>query len=158
MENIKTPVNEKINLSSEKTPLQKVGAFLKEARQARNLSTEELSRQLRIGEEQLIAIESGEEKSLPEKVFIKAMIKRVSEKLSLDTNFILEEFNGRSIKKEEQYSPDSTKKKSTPNDYKLLPVMIILSALLGLISSMYLINYLSEYKYQNSEVLNMSEN
>tara|TARA_Y100001968_G_scaffold333489_1_gene396621 strand:- start:3611 stop:4087 length:477 start_codon:yes stop_codon:yes gene_type:complete len=154
VESIKSNLNEEINHSSQKTPLKKVGAFLKEARQARSISTEELSRQLRIGEEQLIAIESGEEESLPEKVFIKAMIRRISEKLNLDTNFIIEEFKGRSIKKEEQYSPVSIKNKTSSNDYKIFPVMIILSAILGLISSIYFINYLSETRLEKSELSN----
>ena len=83
---------------SGKTSLQKVGEFLKEARQGRNLSIEDLSSSLRIGKEQLIALEAGDEKSLPEKVFIKAMVRRIAEKLNLDTTFILEELNGRVIK------------------------------------------------------------
>ena len=91
------------------SPLQKVGEFIREARQGRNLSIEDLSLSLRIGQEQLIALEEGDEKSLPEKVYIKAMVRRISEKLNLDTSFIFEELNEQK-KNEPQYSPVINKK------------------------------------------------
>ena len=80
-------------IANTKSPLQKVGEFLKEARQGRNLSIEDLSSSLRIGKEQLIALEEGDENGLPESVFIRAMVRRIAEKLNLDTSFILEELN-----------------------------------------------------------------
>ena len=47
---------------------------------------------LKIGAHQLQAIEEGNEEKLPEKVFVKAMISRISQKLKLDTEFIMNEF------------------------------------------------------------------
>ena len=79
--------------ATKKSALRTVGEFLREARQGRNLSVEDLSSSLRIGKEQLIALESGDESALPEKVFIRAMVRRIAEKLNLDTSFILEELN-----------------------------------------------------------------
>ena len=58
------------NIADKKSTLLKVGEFLKEARQGRNLSVDDLATSLRIGKEQLIALEEGDEKSLPEKVFL----------------------------------------------------------------------------------------
>ena len=81
------------HVANKKSALQNVGEFLREARQGRNLSVEDLSSLLRIGKEQLIALESGDESALPEKVFIRAMVRRIAEKLNLDTSFILEELN-----------------------------------------------------------------
>ena len=81
------------HVANKKSPLRTVGEFLREARQGRNLSVEDLSSSLRIGKEQLIALESGDESALPEKVFIRAMVRRIAEKLNLDTSFILEELN-----------------------------------------------------------------
>ena len=52
-------------IADKKSPLQKVGEFLREARQGRNLSVEDLSSSLRIGKEQLIALEKGDETLLP---------------------------------------------------------------------------------------------
>ena len=85
--------SDRTHVANKKPPLQTVGEFLREARQGRNLSIEDLSSLLRIGKEQLIALESGDESALPEKVFIRAMVRRIAEKLNLDTSFILEELN-----------------------------------------------------------------
>ena len=122
------------HVANTKTPLQKVGDFLREARQDRNLSIEDLSSSLRIGQEQLIALEEGDENSLPERVFIRAMVRRIAEKLNLDTSFILEELNEKR-KDESRYSP-VIKKESPKNKKNVNPFsMVILSGFLGLITS-----------------------
>ena len=64
-----------------------------------------------LGKEQLIALESGDESALPEKVFIRAMVRRIAEKLNLDTSFILEELNEK--KKNEPKPSPVIKKKNT---------------------------------------------
>ena len=121
-------------VANTKTPLQKVGDFLREARQDRNLSIEDLSSSLRIGQEQLISLEEGDENSLPERVFIRAMVRRIAEKLSLDTSYILEELNEKR-KDESRYSP-AIKKESPKNKKNVNPFsMVILSGFLGLITS-----------------------
>ena len=66
------------------TSLEKVGAKLRQTREEKLLTTKKLAQSLQIGEEQLIALENGEEKLLPEHIFIKAMIRRVSDRLGLD--------------------------------------------------------------------------
>tara|TARA_Y100001968_G_scaffold78361_1_gene69656 strand:+ start:4 stop:498 length:495 start_codon:yes stop_codon:yes gene_type:complete len=143
-------------IANKKSPLQKVGEFLREARQSRNLSVEDLSSSLRIGQEQLVAIEEGDEKSLPEKVFIRAMVRRISEKLDLDTSFIFEELNEK--KNEHQYLPsiskDNTKKVKKINPFK----MIILSGALGLITSFLVVNYIEKnqknfFENQKSKII-----
>ncbi len=139
---------EKKNRPKEKTSLQKVGEFLKEARQGRNLSIEDLSSSLRIGKEQLIALEAGDEKSLPEKVFIKAMVRRIAEKLNLDISFILEELNGRIIKSIE-YKPVQKKNTSLKNK-KLNPIiMVIIPGILGLITSLITLKYFEQEQKQS---------
>ena len=79
--------------SSLNFPLQKIGNFIKEARLSRNQSVSELATDLKISIQQLKAIEEGREDLLPESVFVKAMIKRISEKLKLDTSFIESELD-----------------------------------------------------------------
>ncbi len=155
MKKIEIPTKNEINLSTDKTPLQKVGSFLKEARQARNLTTTELANQLRIGEEQIIAIENGKENLLPERVFIKAMIKRISEKLDLDTIFILEEFNGRETLNTEIQIPvarEETRYRFT----KLIPFMFVFSGLLGISCAIFLTNYIKSYKAPVTTEINQS--
>ena len=127
-------------IADKKSPLQKVGDFLREARQGRNLSVEDLSSSIRIGKEQLIALEEGDEQSLPEKVFIRAMVRRIAEKLNLDTSFILDELNEKKktlpkpnplIKKED------ARKKLVFNPFG----MVILSGTLGLFTSIIALKY-----------------
>jgi len=106
-------------IANKKSTLRTVGEFLREARQGRNLSVEDLSSSLRIGKEQLIALESGDESALPEKVFIRAMVRRIAEKLNLDTSFILEELNEN---KDNEPKPSPViKKKNTIENKKLNP-------------------------------------
>tara|TARA_Y100001968_G_scaffold223515_1_gene206179 strand:+ start:174 stop:671 length:498 start_codon:yes stop_codon:yes gene_type:complete len=128
-------------IANKKPALKTVGEFLKEARQGRNLSVEDLSSSLRIGKEQLIALESGNEGALPEKVFIRAMVRRISEKLNLDTSFMLEELNEK--KKNEPNPSPLIKKKNTRKNRNLNPLsMVILSGALGLFTSIMVLKYI----------------
>ena len=130
-------------VADKKTSLQKVGEFLQEARQGRNLSVEDLSSSLRIGKEQLIALEAGDERALPEKVFIRAMVRRIAEKLNLDTSFILEELNEK--KNNEPKPSPIIKKRNTRKNVKLNPFsMLILSGTLGLFTSIVLLKYIQK--------------
>ena len=129
------------HVANKKSALQNVGEFLREARQGRNLSVEDLSSLLRIGKEQLIALESGDESALPEKVFIRAMVRRIAEKLNLDTSFILEELNE---KKDNEPIP-MIKKKNTRKNKNFNPfIFIILSGALGLFTSIMLVKYIQK--------------
>ena len=136
-------------IANEKSALRTVGEFLREARQGRNLSVEDLSSSLRIGKEQLIALESGNEDALPEKVFIRAMVRRIAEKLNLDTSFILEELNEK--KNNESKSNPVIYKKNTRNIKHFNPfIIVILSGILGLSSSIMLLKYIQ--KEQNNSI------
>ena len=90
MDEIKS--NNSDNNPKNNSSLKRIGNFIKEARVSRNKSIEELASDLKIGSHQLQAIEEGNEDHLPEKVFIKAMVRRISEKLKVDTDFIMSEF------------------------------------------------------------------
>ena len=137
------------HLANKKSPLRTVGEFLREARQSRNLSLEDLSSSLRIGKEQLIALESGNESALPEKVFIRAMVRRISEKLNLDTSFILQELKE---KKNNEPKPNLIiKKKNTKKNKNFNPfIVVILSGGLGLLTSIMLLKYIQ--KGQNDSI------
>ena len=137
------------HVANTKTPLQKVGDFLREARQDRNLSIEDLSSSLRIGQEQLISLEEGDENSLPERVFIRAMVRRIAEKLNLDTSFIFEELNGKR-KNEAKYSPVINKQRPNKNKKLNQFSMVIISGTLGLITSILVLKYIE--KDQNNSI------
>ena len=138
-------------IADKKSPLQKVGEFLREARQGRNLSVEDLSSSLRIGKEQLVALEEGDEQSLPEKVFIRAMVRRIAEKLNLDTSFILDELNDK--KKNVAKPTPLIKKKNARKKKHFNPfVFVILSGVLGLFTSVIALKYIQSF--QNDSINN----
>ena len=156
------PKSDNSYFAHDKSPLKKVGEFLREARQGRNLSIEDLSSSIRIGKEQLIALEEGNESSLPEKVFIKAMVRRIAEKLNLDTSFIFEELN-EGKKNEPKYNPvinkESPRKKEYLNQFR----MVIISGFLGLLTSIFVLKYIEKnqsdsFNRQESDVLLLDKN
>ena len=129
--------------------LRNIGNFIKEARLSRNQSIEELALNLKIGAHQLKAIEDGNEDQLPEKVFIKAMVRRISEKLKLDTEFIMKEFNTEreEVKIEEIVEEVSNKNQRTENknlNQLGFSTFILLSGILGLLASSFIVNIFSD--------------
>ena len=141
MEKSENRKSDSSHVANKKSELRNVGEFLREARQGRNLSIEDLSSSLRIGKEQLIALEAGNEGAPPEKVFIRAMVRRIAEKLNLDTSFILEELNE---KKNNDPKPSPViKKKNARKNKNLNPfIIVILSGSLGLFTSIIVLKYI----------------
>ena len=129
------------NNKREDSSLIRIGNFIKEARLSRNQSIEELSYDLKIGAHQLEAIEEGNEENLPEKVFVKAMIRRISQKLKLDTEFIMDELKTerKEVKIQEIVEEVSKKNYKSRQSKNLNPVgfliFILISGFLGLIAS-----------------------
>ena len=152
MEEIKsfTENNNKIENSS----LKRIGNFIKEARLSRDQSIEELASDLKIGVHQLKAIEEGNEEKLPEKVFIKAMVRRIAQKLKLDTEFIMNEFKTerKEVKIEEIVEEVAKKNLKSSQSKNLKPlgfvIFILISSSLGLIASSLIFNLLPE-SFQN---------
>ena len=143
--------------------LKRIGNFIKEARISRNQSIEELASDLKMGVHQLQAIEEGNENCLPEKVFIKAMVRRISEKLKVDTDFIMSEFK---TEREELKIEDivqevsiKAKKQRNLNNHNSVEVIIfiLISGILGLLASSLIFNLFSESSQQNfprQEIIN----
>ena len=128
-----------------------IGEKIKEARLSRDQSVEELASDLKIGSHQLKAIEEGNEEDLPEKVFVKAMVRRISQKLKLDTEFIMKEFKAeRQEIKIEEIVEEVTKKNNKTRPSKDLKsptgfwIFIFISGLLGLIASSLIFNLFSD--------------
>ena len=134
----------------ELSSLKRIGNFIKEARLSRGQSLEELASDLKIGSHQLKAIEEGNEEELPEKVFVKAMVRRISQKLKLDTEFIMNEFKTerQEIKIEEIVEEVAEKTNKTRQSNDLSPVgfwvFILISGFLGLIASSLIFNLFSD--------------
>ncbi|MBO8243323.1 helix-turn-helix domain-containing protein [Prochlorococcus marinus XMU1411] len=142
--------NPDVNTKTEQSSLKRIGNLIKEARLSREQSIEELSSDLKIGSHQLKAIEEGNEEELPEKVFIKAMVRRIAQKLKLDTEFIMNEFKTerQEIKIEEIVEEVAKKTNETRQSKDLSPVgfwiFILISGLLGLIASSLIFNLFSD--------------
>ena len=134
--------------ANEITPLKRVGNFIKEARLSRNQSIEELASNLKIGAHQLKAIEEGYKEQLPEEVFVKAMVRRIAQKLKLDTEFIMSEFKTerKEVKIEEiveEVSQKSRKNKQS-NNLNALVLGILFSGIFGIIASSFILNLFSD--------------
>ena len=143
-----------INNKGGDSSLKRIGNFIKEARLSKNQSIEELASDLKIGAHQLEAIEEGNEEKLPEKVFIKAMVRRISQKLKLDTEFIMNEFKTeRQEIKIEEIVEEVAKKTNRTRQSKDLSqigfwIFILISGILGLIASSIIFNLFSD-SFQN---------
>ena len=129
--------------------LTKTGNLIRETRISKNLSINDLASILKISVQQLQAIEDGREDLLPEKVFIRAMVKRISEKLKLDDQLIMEEVNEKEedtqteeIKEtdESQITPEKIEKQ---NPFFFISVVVI-SGLIGLGASSFVLNKMAE--------------
>ena len=138
------------NNEKEYSSLKRIGNFIKEARLSRDQTIEELAYDLKIGAHQLKAIEEGNEDTLPEKVFVKAMVRRISQKLKLDTELIMDEFNTemRGVKIEEISEEISKKNGKSKESEKLNPLgfglFILISGCLGLFAASLLFNLITE--------------
>ena len=140
--------------SKNNSSLKRIGNFIKEARISRNQSIQQLASDLKIGAHQLQALEEGNEDLLPEKVFIKAMVRRISEKLKIDTEFIMSEFknerkevNVEEIVQEVSIKPKQNEKIKNQNSLGFI-FFILVSGILGLLASSLIFNILSN-SFQN---------
>ncbi len=149
--------------SKENSSLIRIGNLIKEARLSRNETLEELASNLKIGAHQLKALEDGNKDELPEEVFVKAMVRRISDKLKLDTEFIMSEFN--STKKElkieeivEEVTNTSKQNKQKNNHNPLgFGIFVLISGFFGLFASSLLFNFVSESFFNQTpkqEVIN----
>ena len=136
--------------SSLNFPLQKIGNFIKEARLSRNQSVSELATDLKISIQQLKAIEEGREDLLPESVFVKAMIKRISERLKLDTSFIKSELDKPEdkIKIEEiiEEVSNSTVNKDSKKSKLAFFALVAISGIIGYLFSSLIFNFFLDTK------------
>ena len=146
--------NKTDNIPNNRSSLKTIGNFIKEARISRNQSIEELASDLKIGSHQLQAIEEGNEDHLPEKVFIKAMVRRISEKLKVDTDFIMSEFkterkevNIEEIVQEVSIKAKNDRNLKNQNSMEVI-IFILISGILGLLASSLIFNIFSE-SFQN---------
>ena len=116
--------------------LKKVGSLLREERESQNLSISSLADSLRVGEEQLIALEQGQKDLLPEDVFVRAMVRRVEERLKIKNLSI-----SKLLKEEKLIVLESDSQSAENNIINKLINIISIKKIIFTISSLLLITF-----------------
>ncbi len=145
MESIKS--QEKSNNQKHNDALARIGKLIKEARIEGNQTLNELASNVKISAHQLKAIEDGRIDLLPEKIFVRAMIKKISEKIEIDSQLILKEFETYDEETKIKEYVEEVSKVSNKSPLFLL-LTIFFSGMVGLITSSLL---LSMFSYINSQ-------
>ena len=113
------------------TGLVEAGRQLAEARAAASLSQNQLASQLHMGEEQLAALERGDQTELPEPVFIKAMVRRISSHLGLDADAMVQTLGPLTTKPPKRATPGATRRGIAPQNRRTFhPLPLVALALL----------------------------
>ena len=116
------------------TGLVEAGRQLAEARAGAGLSQSQLASQMHMGEEQLAALERGDQSELPEPVFIKAMVRRLSSHLGLDADAMVQTLGPLTTNQPKRPAPGATTRSITPQKqttFHPLP-LVALAGLAGL--------------------------
>ena len=116
------------------TGLVEAGRQLAEARAAAGLSQNQLASQMHMGEEQLAALERGDQAELPEPVFIKAMVRRLSSHLGLDADAMVQTLGPLTTNQPKRTTHGATTRGITPQEQRTvhpLP-LVALAGLAGL--------------------------
>lgn len=119
-----------------------IGARLKEAREAKNLSLESLQETTKIQKRYLLAIEEGNLHILPGKFYARAFIKEYANAVGLDPDELMEEFKEEVPKTEEpdgeqlsriQRTRKETNSEKTPSSFSIFPTIIVVLLIIGII-------------------------
>jgi len=125
----------------------RIGSSIKEARIGRNQSVSELASNLKISEQQLKAIEEGRVDLLPERVFVKAMVKKISENLNLDIKDLMADFYNQNDQNKIQEIVEEVKKDPVTKKTITISFMfnIFLSGVVGFVASSLIFNSFFNY-------------
>ena len=124
-----------------------IGLAIKKAREEQNISIVFLSEALKINEDYLMAIEKGDKSSLPELVYVKAMLRKIFERLNIE--IVNTELDHSS--KEKVSIPNNKSKRITRKSFYLMISLLSLSAIiLGAYSTRFILLFNSglDNKYE----------
>lgn len=119
-----------------------IGARLKEAREAQNISLDSLQETTKIQKRYLVAIEEGNLHILPGKFYARAFIKEYATAVGLDSNELLAEYKEDIPKSEDdsevknsriQRTRRETNSEKSPAIFSLLPTIIVVLLIIGII-------------------------
>jgi len=131
--------------------LKEIGPLIKSAREHKNITLDSLAESLKISKDYLIAIENGTRKFLPEIIYVRAMIKRISEKLEIDLNKLLSDSNSNDSK--DQTKNESLREVNSKIKISLILIISLIAFILGAVSSRFGFKVLikNNYEYQNPD-------
>ena len=110
-----------------------VGAAIREGRESRAISRDDLAQRLHMGCEQLEALEQGDRHRLPEPVFIKAMVRRLASHLGLDADALVAQLgSGSSRPPTANTTPPAQSAAERSSGTPWLAILLSLMALIGI--------------------------
>ena len=118
--------------STQPSGIKAVGASIREGRESRSISRDELAQRLNMGCEQLEALEQGDLQRLPEPVFVKAMVRRLASHLGLDADALVEQLDlvpSQATNNKTSPSQQSTREQSSATRW--IAVLLSLTAMIG---------------------------
>ena len=118
--------------STQPSGIKAVGASIREGRESRSISRDELAQRLNMGCEQLEALEQGDLQRLPEPVFVKAMVRRLASHLGLDADALVEQLDlvpSQATNNKTSPSQQSTREQSSSTRW--IAVLLSLTAMIG---------------------------
>lgn len=118
----------------------KIGDILREAREAKNYTLEDIQQRTKIQKRYLVAIENNNFDALPGRFYTRAFIKEYAHVLDIDGIRIMDELGGEDLEEDKetaiQYSRLKRTKKVGSNKvsafYSILPTLIVLLLLVGI--------------------------
>ena len=119
--------------STQPSGIRAVGASIREGRESRSMSRDELAQRLNMGCEQLEALEQGDLQHLPEPVFVKAMVRRLASHLGLDADDLVAQLGpvpSPATNNKTTPSQQSTREQSSATRW--ISVLLSLTAMIGL--------------------------
>ena len=124
-----------------------IGLAIKKAREEQNISIVFLSEALKINEDYLMAIEKGDKSSLPELVYVKAMLRKIFERLNIE---IVNTELDHSSKEKVSISNNESKRISRKSFYLIISLLSLSAIILGAYSTRFILLFNSglDNKYE----------
>ena len=119
--------------STQPSGIEAVGSAIREGRESRSISRDDLAQRLHMGCEQLEALEQGDRHRLPEPVFIKAMVRRLASHLGLDADALVAQLGPVSSRPPTaDTTPPAQAAAEQSSGTPWLPILLSLMALIGI--------------------------
>ena len=118
-----------------------IGLAIKKAREEQNISIVFLSEALKINEDYLMAIENGDKSSLPELVYVKAMLRKIFERLNIET---VDTKIKHSSKEKGNILKNESKKATGKSFYLMISLLSLVAIILGAYSTRFILLFNSD--------------